>query len=835
MAIGTNKPIGSTDPRDLLANAENIDNFANGQATGYPDRFGIPRKSIKGIETQASELISGIESDAATRITQAIINSGYQYLGDYASDIAVSEPNQLVKYDGEYWKPASSTSLPFTTTNWGADAGKFVGVGDAVLREDISLLSGIKDLKPIVGVVQNVKGFYQGSDVGGGQFYYDPSRSKTEHNGGTIIAPEALFLWEGTQVDLKTLLDWTGLGDGCFVRRSNYYFSPECFGAHGKGFGDDTDAFNKAISSLDVIAGIGDKYNVSQLSFSKSNTTVIMKNSGVVFSIPGNLISIIKTEAGLSNITWFGGIVDGNDLGHPTESDSDSNYAPAVGMAFRGVTNVRAGFIKFKNIRGHALQHWNCDGFHFHDINIQANPVRVQTEDGGVRRDGITGSSNNGLIENISGFVDDDLVALLAGADWGLVDQLPQDCYNVQIRNLRVESAPNGRKPWRLLRVMPANGYKMDNIQVSGLIGETAGDPISIELDDRVNKTRGFIGTLTIDDVQIVDPGDDALPNIITRNIISVVGVNIKNLILNNHTWTFKTKQNRVNSRAFFAQDSLVENIDSNNLTIIDERNGDHELSVFRLLCGGKVNVNGLNVLGRDSKNSETYVVARSVSATSSDNSQQLVVDGANWKSPYKTANVFRNQNSLIPVTTDAVIKIANVSPQSDQRLLFTDPICGVVKRSGSSFEQIQPPRVVWQVDGSHLPTADWYNGFKVKLTGSPFGVMIEEIATSGAAPYGFQPIVRDGLVTGFNQDVVLSLTPLDFAPNCTTKMYITDGDAAGVPENAFGLLETKRYPGSYTGLSNCFQFFYPSSGQPKMYIRSYIPSIPGWSVFREL
>jgi hypothetical protein len=141
MAIGTNKPIGSTDPRDLLANAENIDNFANGQATGYPDRFGIPRKSIKGIEVQASELISGIETEAATRITQAIINSGYQYLGDYASGITVSEANQMVKYDGEFWKPSASTVLPFTTTNWGADAGKFVGVGDAVLRSELALLN----------------------------------------------------------------------------------------------------------------------------------------------------------------------------------------------------------------------------------------------------------------------------------------------------------------------------------------------------------------------------------------------------------------------------------------------------------------------------------------------------------------------------------------------------------------------------------------------------------------------------------------------------------------------------------------------------------------------
>jgi hypothetical protein len=268
MAIGTNKPIGSTDPRDLLANAENIDNFANGQAAWYPDRFGIPRKSIKGIEVQASELIGGIESDAAVRITQAIINAGYQYLGDYASGITVSEYNQLVRYDNEFWKPASSTSLPFTTTNWGADSSKFVGVGDAVLREDISLLSGIKDLKPIVGVVQNVKGFYQGSTIGGGQFYYDPSKSKIEHNGGTIIAPEALFLWEGTHSDLETLFNWTGLGDGCFIRNNAAYHANE-FGAvpdfdmNNNTGTDNTASFKALFKSTDFPSCSGDyKYLV---------------------------------------------------------------------------------------------------------------------------------------------------------------------------------------------------------------------------------------------------------------------------------------------------------------------------------------------------------------------------------------------------------------------------------------------------------------------------------------------------------------------------------------------------------------------------------------------
>ena len=86
------------------------------------------------------------------------------------------------------------------------------------LIDNVTLYNGIKALPQIEGTVLNVKGFYADTSVGGGQFYYDPLKDKSEHNGGTIIAPEALAVWNGTQADVATLLDWSGTGTGCFVR-----------------------------------------------------------------------------------------------------------------------------------------------------------------------------------------------------------------------------------------------------------------------------------------------------------------------------------------------------------------------------------------------------------------------------------------------------------------------------------------------------------------------------------------------------------------------------------------------------------------------------------------
>ena len=89
---------------------------------------------------------------------------------------------------------------------------------DTSLRSNITLRDGIKALQPVLNLVQEVKGFYVGTLIGGGQFYYDPSRSKTEHNGGTIIAPEALTVWDGNSATVNIFLNWVGSGTGCYVR-----------------------------------------------------------------------------------------------------------------------------------------------------------------------------------------------------------------------------------------------------------------------------------------------------------------------------------------------------------------------------------------------------------------------------------------------------------------------------------------------------------------------------------------------------------------------------------------------------------------------------------------
>lgn len=54
----TGNPVPSIDPRDLDDNATILDNLVNGTDTEYPDRLGVPRQSIAGMEAEVAAFTS---------------------------------------------------------------------------------------------------------------------------------------------------------------------------------------------------------------------------------------------------------------------------------------------------------------------------------------------------------------------------------------------------------------------------------------------------------------------------------------------------------------------------------------------------------------------------------------------------------------------------------------------------------------------------------------------------------------------------------------------------------------------------------------------------------
>lgn len=126
----TNLPVPSESPRDLKFNAGKIDEFVTSYAHEYIDRFGVKHRTIAGINYDANK---------------AILNYGYITKDSFEDGNTLSVANECLRWksNGEYyrWDGAFPKVVPPGSTPdsaGGIGKGKWVGVGDAALRSDLS-------------------------------------------------------------------------------------------------------------------------------------------------------------------------------------------------------------------------------------------------------------------------------------------------------------------------------------------------------------------------------------------------------------------------------------------------------------------------------------------------------------------------------------------------------------------------------------------------------------------------------------------------------------------------------------------------------------------------
>lgn len=135
----TGNPLGSTDPRDLLDNASNLDDAMNSTSPTWTDRLGVIRDTYAGQENQFDLAQAGRE----TQFQDFLVASGFVSLGNYAAGMDFTLYNQYMARDGFFYRPAPS-SIPFTTTGtWvGGDEDLFVLLSpDDVLRQELADVS----------------------------------------------------------------------------------------------------------------------------------------------------------------------------------------------------------------------------------------------------------------------------------------------------------------------------------------------------------------------------------------------------------------------------------------------------------------------------------------------------------------------------------------------------------------------------------------------------------------------------------------------------------------------------------------------------------------------
>lgn len=262
----TGNALGSTDPRDLLDNAQNFDNAVNDVVNDtWVDRFGVTRKTLKGYDSefeadQAARALA-FEADQADReatFAQFLDGAGWSSLGAYAAGISIVSHTQTVDYLGQPYslKPSVPASLdaPYVTTGvWATEGVNFKLVGDNSLRQDLASTSAtegsskigrgvvaidsISDLQTAVrraDLRYTAKGYYAGTRVGGGSFYWD-SASVEAHDGGGVI-----------QV--------TGVATGRFKRVWRGLATPDMYGARPGDLAQDSAfAFRAALAAHDTV------------------------------------------------------------------------------------------------------------------------------------------------------------------------------------------------------------------------------------------------------------------------------------------------------------------------------------------------------------------------------------------------------------------------------------------------------------------------------------------------------------------------------------------------------------------------------------------------------
>ena len=133
---------------------------------------------------------------------------------------------------------------------------KLTSVAKSVARKLIQILvsskSSVQDLEGSNGLIQgqqvSLKGWHPDSDVGGGVLYWDSTKLKSEHNGGTVFSPTVPF--SATTSDyLDAIGETDGAGSGCWVRIVVGNVLVTDFGALGNGVIDDTKSIQAALDN----------------------------------------------------------------------------------------------------------------------------------------------------------------------------------------------------------------------------------------------------------------------------------------------------------------------------------------------------------------------------------------------------------------------------------------------------------------------------------------------------------------------------------------------------------------------------------------------------------
>ncbi|EMQ0797919.1 hypothetical protein R2E44_005412 [Klebsiella pneumoniae] len=339
----TKNPLGSAAVKDLYDNAENVDKFVNDRTKEeLEDRLGVLRKTWHGMEMIFSRFITYITG----RGEQAVASIGWQELGNWAVGLAVDNRQQIVYYNGSWYKYLGELEHVIAGDSpendggvWSAanPTGKWSNIGDAALRsnlgssEGFGLVGQVASFTELRSVVPSYEG--QGillrahpvgwaamshGPVGGGEFI--ARKGTAVDDGGYICVPTGQTEYYWQRIPKKPgkvcatefgLYDGAPL-DGIIKNAINYcitnsvgYLSVPPLGPAGYTISGGLEFINSTNGLIIEGPGMGTKGNIPVITHTGANVALTFKRTTQAQSLFNAVILKNFTVVGNALATAF--------------------------------------------------------------------------------------------------------------------------------------------------------------------------------------------------------------------------------------------------------------------------------------------------------------------------------------------------------------------------------------------------------------------------------------------------------------------------------------------------------------------------------------------------
>ncbi|MEQ5184317.1 hypothetical protein ABN222_07270 [Providencia alcalifaciens] len=228
----TQKPVPSSDIKDLFFNSGLLDIWATSLERKYIDRFGNCHLTAAGMEWLFKELVEKFNVDMNT----AIIAAGYITIDSFqqGADLPNNEltkRNQILRdeitgeyyrWDGDLPKQVLAGSTPQSTG--GIGNGAWISVGDASLRSEINVVvkkfnsvsDAVGDIGLKVGGKISVENYYENGNSGELFFTVVPAGTGIEDGGKFINLQNGFQIMQNIKIPCDPRA-WGAVGDGNLV------------------------------------------------------------------------------------------------------------------------------------------------------------------------------------------------------------------------------------------------------------------------------------------------------------------------------------------------------------------------------------------------------------------------------------------------------------------------------------------------------------------------------------------------------------------------------------------------------------------------------------------